>query len=91
MKDEQKKDSKILFLEKATWKYGAEIITVLLPDENGKKRRVAHIYMIKDPNVTPRTKMFKCTDSKGNEIVEQDANLYKLKKKIIEIEHTLHP
>lgn len=89
MNDENKKrkDSKLLFLEKAIWKAGSEIISVLLTDEHGRRHRVAHIFLEK--NREDKKKSFVTCDAKGETIISPSDNLYDVKKKIIEMEPEL--
>lgn len=81
---EKKKDSKLLFLEKATWKRGREIITVLLVDEHGRKHNIAHIYLEYSKELGKRA--FVVSDAKGMGILPPSENLYELKKKLIALE-----
>lgn len=78
------KDSKLAFLEKAVWKRGQEIITVLLTDENGRRQKVAHIFY--QYSKEHEKSVYVTSDAKGNGMLPPTTNLYDLKKQIITIE-----
>lgn len=78
------KESKLFFLEKASWRQGQEIITVLLADEHGRKHNVAHIYL--QYSKEPVKKAFVVSDAKGMGMLPPSDDLAGLKKMLIALE-----